>query len=124
MMQRLNQTLRLMTAGVGVFAASTAWAAGGSGGSEKPHDGQWLEKQTKVCASCHGDKGISQIPMNPILAGQYKGYLLHSLKAYRDGKRNNAIMAGQVKDMSDGQLKALAEYYSRQDGPLDLLKLD
>ena len=87
-------------------------------GQDKAADSDWVSQTTQTCASCHGKKGVSQTENFPILAGQYQDYLLHSLKAYRDGERKNAIMSGQVQGMSDDQLKALARYYSRQESPL------
>lgn len=83
-----------------------------------PHGKAWVQKKVKACASCHGDKGVSQTPNFPVIAGQYKSYLLHTLKTYRDGDREDAVMAGQVKGMSDAQLEALAAYYARQESPL------
>lgn len=114
--------VQLVTAASAVAFASSAIAAGG--GKDAPHDAEWVEKKVQVCASCHGETGVSNIPTNPILAGQYKGYLLYSLKGYRDGERKNAIMAGQIKGLTDKQLKALATFYSKQDGPLGLVELD
>ena len=115
-------TLRVTAAVSLLTGASIAQAAGG--GNEAPHDAEWVEKKVKACASCHGETGVSSIPANPILAGQYKDYLLHSLKGYRDGKRQNTIMAGQIKGLTDAQLKALARFYSKQDGPLGLVGLE
>ena len=96
--------------------ASVALAA--ESGEDKPAGSDWVSQTAQTCASCHGKKGVSQTENFPILAGQYQDYLLHSLKAYRDGERKNAIMSGQVQGMSDDQLKALARYYSRQESPL------
>lgn len=87
-------------------------------GNEKPAGNDWVSQTTQTCASCHGKNGVSQTANFPVIAGQYQDYLLHSLKAYRDGDRKNAIMGGQVQGMSDAQLKALARYYSEQDSPL------
>jgi cytochrome c553 len=38
-----------------------------------------LEKSI-VCAACHGDKGISQIPIYPNIAGQKKAILKNDIK--------------------------------------------
>lgn len=98
------------------------------GGQEKtkskPHDREWVQEKTKTCVTCHGEKGVSQSANFPVIAGQYKDYLYHSLKAYRDGGRENGVMAGQVQGLSDAQLKALADYYARQDSPLHTPSLD
>ncbi|ROO28535.1 cytochrome C [Salinisphaera orenii MK-B5] len=94
-------------------------------GQDKAADSDWVSQTTQTCASCHGKNGVAQTPNFPIIAGQYQDYLLHSLKAYRDGERENAVMAGQVQNMSNDQLEALARYYSRQtDTPLHTPYLD
>lgn len=94
-----------------------AFAESGDGG-DKPAGSDWVSQAAQTCAGCHGKNGVSQTENFPVLAGQYQDYLMHSLKAYRDGERENAIMSGQVQGMSNAQLKALARYYSRQQSPL------
>ena len=75
---------------------------------------------TKVCAACHGTDGNSSIPANPNLAGQHASYLLKQLnnfKASADGKpalRQNAIMNGMAAPLSADEMKALAQYFSKQ----------
>jgi len=65
-----------------------------------------------TCAGCHGAKGISNNDMWPNLAGQKQGYLASSIKAYRDGSRNNAMMSAMAKGLSDKDIANLAAYYS------------
>lgn len=91
-----------------------AHAQSGESEQGKPAGSDWVSQATQTCASCHGKNGVSQTGNFPTLAGQYQDYLLHALKAYRDGDRQNAIMSGQVQGMSDDQLKALARHYSQQ----------
>ncbi|STR25819.1 Cytochrome c4 precursor [Janthinobacterium lividum] len=67
------------------------------------------------CATCHGKDYSSPIdPSYPKLAGQHKDYLEHALIAYKRGDkangRNNAIMTGQVKPLSNQDIKDLAAY--------------
>ncbi|MFO7541669.1 MAG: cytochrome c [Thiobacillus sp.] len=68
------------------------------------------------CAACHGETGVSTVPSFPMLAGQHRDYLYHSLKDYKMGKRKNAIMAGQVENLSDTDMLDLALYFSKQKG--------
>ncbi|KMT66443.1 c-type cytochrome [Catenovulum maritimum] len=68
--------------------------------------------QAALCAGCHGQNGISAIPMYPNLAGQKKQYLEDQLKKFKSGERPNAIMKGMVASLSDADMKALAEYYA------------
>lgn len=69
-----------------------------------------------ACASCHGANYSKPIDgAYPKIAGQYADYLYFALKAYKtEGKathgRGNAIMAGQVKQFSNAELKAMANY--------------
>jgi cytochrome c553 len=72
--------------------------------------------KSTACAACHGADGVSTVPSFPILAGQNSDYLYHALKDYKSGKRKNAIMAGQVQNLSDADMKDLAKYFSRQKG--------
>jgi len=65
-----------------------------------------------TCAGCHGAEGISGADMFPNLAGQKAGYLVSSIKAYRDGTRVNGMMSGMVKGLSDETIDDLAAYYS------------
>ncbi len=71
-----------------------------------------------VCSACHGADGNSTIPTNPKLAGQYESYLVHALKAYRSGERNNAIMSGFAANLTDQQIADLAAYFSSQESNL------
>lgn len=67
-----------------------------------------------VCAACHGADGNSVITLNPKLAGQHPAYLEKQLKEFKSGKRANAVMAGMVANLSEEDMKALAEYFSKQ----------
>jgi cytochrome c553 len=67
------------------------------------------------CATCHGKDFNSPIdPSYPKLAGQHVSYLEHALTAYKRGEagygRNNPIMVGQAKVLSDKDVKDLAAY--------------
>ncbi len=76
----------------------------------------------KVCASCHGADGNSQVPIYPKLAGQYASYLSQSLKAYRSGQRQNPFMSGFAASLSDDDITNIAAYYASQSGDLKTLK--
>ena len=64
------------------------------------------------CAACHGVAGISAAGMFPNLAGQHAEYLESSIKAYRDGGRENAMMTPMAKGLSDEAIADLAAYYA------------
>ncbi len=68
-----------------------------------------------VCAACHGQNGIAQIPTYPNLAGQNEQYLVAALKAYKNKQRTGgqaAIMQGQAAALSDTDIANLAAYYA------------
>ncbi len=89
-----------------------------SGAASAAGDAAAGEQKAATCAACHGADGVSQIPTNPILAGQYPSYLEHALKSYRSGSRQNAIMAGFAAQLSDQDIKDLAAWFASQEGPL------
>ena len=72
-----------------------------------------------ACSGCHGPAGAG-IPKNyPRVAGQYADYTFTQLQAFRAGQRGNdkdgkdangRIMHTIAKQMSDAQMKAVAEY--------------
>ncbi len=72
--------------------------------------------QKGACASCHGPNYSKPIdPGYPKLAGQHGDYLAAALRAYNTTDnpnlgRANAIMAGQVKQFKNAELKAIANY--------------
>lgn len=71
------------------------------------------------CAACHGaDAKTPTDPSYPILAGQYVDYLAVSLRAYQNGERKNAIMAGLAKPLSRKDIENIAAYVSSLQGPL------
>lgn len=70
----------------------------------------------EVCASCHGADGKAIADNFPNLAGQYKDYLAHSLRGYRDGSRKNAVMAGFATNLTDEDIANLAAWYASQSG--------
>jgi cytochrome c553 len=76
----------------------------------------------KPCAACHGEDGNSIAPTFPRLAGQHEDYLLHTLRAYRNGGRKNAVMAAQIGKLTDQDFRDLAAHYARMKGPLAVIR--
>lgn len=81
------------------------------------------EKAT-ACFACHGQGGHSKNPNFPKLAGQHADYLLHALKQYKSGARQNAIMNGQAAKLSLTDMKDLAAYFASQETDLQTLSRD
>jgi cytochrome c553 len=67
-----------------------------------------------LCAACHGERGMAQIPGAPNLAGQKLDYLREALRQYRDGRRDVALMKAAIGPVSDAELDQLAQWYSAQ----------
>jgi len=65
-----------------------------------------------LCGGCHGADGISLTPDVPNLAGQKEVYLAKAIKDYKDGNRNNPIMASMAKNLSDADIVDIAAYFS------------
>ena len=80
----------------------------------------------QACVDCHGPAGNAPIdPTYPKLGGQYHDYIAHSLQLYRDGDRQNALMAAQAKKLTDQQISDVAAYLHAQPTKLrDLHGLD
>ncbi len=88
---------------------ATAVAFGAVAHAADPAAGR---EKAKVCAACHGENGVSQVPDFPKLAGQYDSYLVRALSDYKSGARKNPIMAGQVVNLKTEDIADLAAYYS------------
>jgi len=97
-----------------IAAASLVLISGGvlaaSGDAEAGH------KKSQPCQACHGQNGMSVGPDFPNLAGQNEDYIVHVLKHYKNGKRKNPIMQGQVANLSDKDILDLAAYFSSLQG--------
>lgn len=65
-----------------------------------------------TCAACHGPAGISSNPEWPNLAGQQEVYLRKQITKFRDGDREDPLMAPMVKSLTDEDIKNLAAYFA------------
>jgi len=65
------------------------------------------------CAYCHGDAGIAKDKDVPHLAGQQREYLYNQLAAFRSGKRPHKEMRIMSRQMTDAEMRSIAEYYAR-----------
>jgi cytochrome c553 len=73
-------------------------------------------EKVAVCSACHGQAGISPAPNWPILAGQHRDYLVHAIRQYRDGERQDPVMRGQVVNLTDQDIEDIAAFYAQQAG--------
>ncbi len=100
-----RKTIVTATLILGAATTSLAWAGDPRAGEQK----------MQACIACHGETGVGDDEQYPILAGQHEDYLYHTLKAYQTGERDDPIMAGQVANLSDQDMRDLAAYYAAQD---------
>ena len=69
-------------------------------------------KAKALCQNCHGVDGVAVVPGAANLSGQPKEYLGAQLRAYRSGSRHDPQMSIVAKTLTDGDIDALAEWYS------------
>jgi len=79
-------------------------------------DAEAGRKKSAPCQACHGVNGMSVSPEFPNLAGQHRDYLVAVLRHYKNGKRKNPIMGGQVSSLSERDIADLAAWFSSQQG--------
>ena len=107
--------------------AASQTAQESSRGSIVFHDGD-AAQGVPPCQSCHGADGRGPRPDTrstapqppwstfPVLAGQNAQYVLTQLKAYHGGTRlgtsNDKVMQGVARNLSEADMRALAEYVS------------
>lgn len=100
----MKKSLACLSFSIAVLTPWTASAIAGDVASGKA--------KSATCVACHGNEGISPNPQWPNLAGQKDQYLKNQLVAFRQGSRQNPIMAPMVKNLSDQDIANLAAYYS------------
>ena len=72
------------------------------------------------CVECHGPGAQPRNPLYPVLAGQYAEYLVQQLSAFkaedRGGTEYHHIMQKVAGQLTDEQIRAVAEYYASLGG--------
>ncbi|MFZ5524122.1 MAG: c-type cytochrome [Pseudomonadota bacterium] len=84
------------------------------------------EHETGMCAGCHSIDGNALNPNFPSLAGQPAEYLIKAMKDYRDGRRDDPMMADVMRNIQDETIVNLAAYYANQhlESPLQMARMD
>jgi cytochrome c553 len=70
-----------------------------------------------VCTTCHGEDGLPEDPLVPIIWGQEYYYLYVQLRDYSAGRREHEIMTAIAHDLTKAQMKALAQHFAAQTWP-------
>ena len=105
-MKRFSHLIALATVALSLSGLAHASAAGKAA---KP-DLAAGEAKAAACMACHDNAAL---PSEPFLHGQKAAYLTEQIKAFRDGKRKNAVMEAMTKPLSDADITAIAEHFSR-----------
>lgn len=74
------------------------------------------KSKSAVCHACHGPTGQAVQPIYPNLGGQHQDYLSKTLREFRDGRRQNAIMSGFAANLSDADIEDISAWYASQQG--------
>ncbi len=102
-----------------LLPATHAWSDAAPNANATPNAAQQLA--VGVCATCHGARGISNLPKIPVLAGQGEAYLTAQLHAFKTQTRGDAdaigYMWGMAADLTDEQILNLSHYYSTAAAP-------
>ena len=109
------------------FAALLALAlmSGSALATDAGSDPAAFKQKLAACGACHGENGDKPLaPDYPVIAGQPADYIAAALRHYRDGRRNNPILGAQIQalQLSEQDIVALGDYFSRQKSPLATLK--
>jgi cytochrome c553 len=108
----------------------SAWYEGHNKGAKVPEQPRQPNAQVAAllqkgaCISCHGANFSAPIdPSYPKIAGQHRDYLYVALRSYKiDNQavvgRNNGVMAGIVRQFSNAELRAMADYIGGLPGEL------
>jgi cytochrome c553 len=78
----------------------------------KPERGR--AKVLEVCASCHGEQGVSVTPDFPNLAGQSGAAIYKQLHDYRTDSRTHPLMTAIAKALDESVIADVAAYYAAQ----------
>jgi len=112
-------------ADLAAFYSAQSVVAKGGAAAPAPEVAKLLERGG--CTGCHGaDFNKAVDPSYPKLAGQHFDYLYVALKAYKtEGNpsvgRANPIMSGMVKQFSNAELRAMAQYIGSLPGELQTM---
>ncbi|NUZ05925.1 c-type cytochrome [Piscinibacter koreensis] len=76
-----------------------------------------VSTQIAMCTGCHNIPGYQasfpEVHKVPMIAGQSAKYIANSLMAYRKGERKHPTMRSVAVTMSDADINAVADYYSK-----------
>lgn len=110
---REHEMMSVVAAGLSAQQISdvAAWYAAHTATATLP-EGTDPEQAPQQCVSCHGADGISLLLEAPNLAGETNIYIDTQLKAFKRGKRTHEIMSEVAADLTDEEIRAIADWYA------------
>ncbi len=73
-----------------------------------------VEQKAATCFVCHGEKGKSDDPQWPSLAGQQSIYIVNQLNAFKKGERVNPVMQAQAGKLTAEDINNFGAYFAVQ----------
>ena len=64
------------------------------------------------CTGCHGDEGVSNMPLTPSLAGEPDDFIQWQLVYFRNGTRKSEVMGPIAEALSNEEIRNLGAYYA------------
>jgi cytochrome c553 len=101
------------------IADLAAWYAGHTVRVELAADADGAPAQ---CVSCHGADGLHVMEDAPNLAGETNIYIDTQLKAFRSGKRVHETMTLIAAELSDEEIRAVADWYASVSIEIELVE--
>jgi len=76
-----------------------------------------IEEKVKLCATCHGEKGVPINKTTPVIWGQNEGYLYLQLRDFKSGARKNPLMGPIAATLEKQDMKDLAAHFTKLKWP-------
>jgi sulfide dehydrogenase cytochrome subunit len=73
-----------------------------------------IEAIKSKCGMCHGSDGNSPNSSIPSIAGMTKEFFAHTMDAYQNNGRPSDLMKPYVHNLSQEDIRQLAEFYAKQ----------
>jgi cytochrome c553 len=84
----------------------------GLSASSPAADLEAAKKKAELCATCHGENGISQMENVPSLAGQPDQFIQWQLVFFRAGARKSEAMQPIVEEINNEDIRNLGAYFA------------
>jgi cytochrome c553 len=82
-----------------------------------PAGAETIDDKVQLCNACHGENGIPEDKMVPVIWGQHQGYTYLQLRDYKRGDRKNNQMSPVAEALERDEMMALAEYFANKPWP-------